>query len=154
MPLTSADKDQIRRMLDPEEILSPGSEEYIASSTCWVANLDRKPELVLQPRSLEALQRAIEFLCGSSLDFAVRSTGVGSSSAGDVIVSLSEFNAFSFNPDEETVLLGAGQKWGNVYRRLEDEAPGYAGKLVEAVMVPILLAISENFLRQPESVLT
>ena len=70
----------------------------------------------------------MKYLCESSLDFGIRSGGLGSSSAKDVVVSMSAFDDVVFSPEDETVLIGAGQTWGDVDRKMADVAPGYAGR--------------------------
>ncbi|KAF4628595.1 hypothetical protein G7Y89_g9555 [Cudoniella acicularis] len=124
--IAASDEAKIRRLLAPDEIITPESDSFATWATCWAANLDRHPSLVLQPKSLPALQRIVKFLYESSLDFAIHSTGTGSSSARDIILSMAHFNEVCFNAEQETVILGAGQKWENVYRKLEQQAPGYA----------------------------
>jgi hypothetical protein len=44
----------------------------------------------------------------------------------DVLVSLAAFDSFEFDPDNETITIGAGQVWGEVDRKMEEFAPGYA----------------------------
>ena len=51
----------------------------------------------------------MKYLCESSLDFGIRSGGLGSSSAKDVVVSMSAFDDVVFSPEDETVLIGAGK---------------------------------------------
>ena len=129
MGLTHRQMEQVRALLCEEEIiaLESSEEQYVCSTTCWIANLDQRPAIVLRPQTLERLQATVGLLYKSSLDFAVRATGVGSASARDVVLDVSAFDGFEFDSAEETVLLGAGQKWGEVYGKMEREAPGYAG---------------------------
>lgn len=85
-----------------------------------------------------SLQTIVQYLCKSTLDFSIRSGGLGSSSAKDVVVSMTAFNKVVFNPEDETVLVGAGQTWGEVDRKLAELAPGYAD------MLSILGAVDMN----------
>lgn len=52
---------------------------------------------------------------------------MGSSSASDVLISLSAFDKFEYNAEDQTVVIGAGQTWGEVDRKVEENAPGHAG---------------------------
>ena len=81
----------------------------------------------MRPRTVPALQKVLQYLYDSSLDFAVRSGGVGPSSAKDVVLSLIAFNEMKFDAASETVIIGAGQPWRDIDRKMEELAPGYVG---------------------------
>jgi cysteine desulfurase len=48
---------------------------------------------------------------------------------------MAAFNEVVFDPKDETVLVGAGQSWGEVDRKLADLAPGYVGMLYAADLI-------------------
>lgn len=87
----------------------------------------------MRPQIVPALQKILQYLCESDLDFAVRSGGVGSSSAKDVVLSLTAFNEMKVDAASETVIIGAGQPWRDVDRKMEELAPGYVGMYFCAV---------------------
>lgn len=113
-------------ILSADEIIDASSPLYTSETQCWSEQKDLKPAVVLRPKSLPALQRVVRALYDSDLDFAVRCNGVGSSSAEDVILSMTAFNNVQFDPVAETVTIGAGQTFGDVERKMEVLAPGYA----------------------------
>jgi len=119
---------EIHKLLSEDEIIEPSSPYYPHQSRVWAYQRQQNPSIVVQPRSVASLQAIVKYLCESSLDFGIRSGGLGSSSAKDVGVSMSAFDNVVFNPEDETVLIGAGQTWGDVDRKLADVAPGYAGR--------------------------
>jgi len=45
----------------------------------------------------------------------------------DVLISLAAYDSFEFDRTTETITIGAGQVWGEVDRKMEEFAPGYAG---------------------------
>ncbi|EON68665.1 hypothetical protein W97_07923 [Coniosporium apollinis CBS 100218] len=124
--LTPQHINDFHALLPAEEVIGPSSPLYKDNTLCWAYQKDLKPALVLCPTSLPSLQATLKYLSNSELDFAIRSGGCGSSSAKDVILSMSAFNDFTFNAEEETVLVGAGQTWGDIYRKMESLAPGFA----------------------------
>ncbi len=118
--------EEIKGLLSPEEIVLPESPEYDDQSRTWAAQWNKKPRLVVKPKDLGTLSTLIEHLNKSDLDIAVRCTGIGNASAKDILVSLSAFKSFSFSPEDETITFGAGHDWGEIDRKVEEQAPGYA----------------------------
>jgi|SRR5882757_6223103 cysteine desulfurase len=127
MPLGSSDLSAMRETFAADEIIEQSSPSYSKETKVWSFQKNQNPHLVLRPKSLRSLQKAVEYLCSSTLDFGVRSGGVGSSSGKDVVLSMTAFNDFNFDPDSETVVLGAGQTWGDVDRKMEEISPGHVG---------------------------
>ncbi|KAN0076339.1 hypothetical protein V8E54_006481 [Elaphomyces granulatus] len=127
MMLSEKHISAIHKILTAGEIIEPSSPEYGSQKMVWSGQKDRHPRLVLKPRSLPALQKTVKYLCESDLDFAVRSGGAGSSSASDIVLTMSAFNGFHFDRNTEVATVGAGQTWGDIDRKIEESAPGYAG---------------------------
>ncbi|PGH09474.1 cysteine desulfurase, mitochondrial [Blastomyces parvus] len=115
----------IQNFLATDEIIEPSSDQYASETDFWSAHKNPKPQLVLRPKSLPALQRTVEYLCASELDFAVRSGANNTAGAKDVQLSMNAFDAFEFDRNSESVTIGAGQTWGEVDRKMEEGAPGY-----------------------------
>ncbi|KAJ5163948.1 uncharacterized protein N7500_005778 [Penicillium coprophilum] len=112
--------------LSSSEIIYPDSPLYGPESCTWAAQKDLKPKIIARPSTTSSLASLLSCLSNSNIDWAVRSTGVGSSSASDVLISLSAFDKFEYNAEEQTVLIGAGQTWGEVDQKIEDNVPGHA----------------------------
>ncbi|KAL3491868.1 FAD binding domain-containing protein [Aspergillus germanicus] len=115
----------LQTLLQPNEILTPDSPGYISYSQTWASQKQLRPRLVVRPTSVETLSKVIAYLYTTPLDFAIYGHGFGSTSAKDVLVNTSAFNDFHFDRHSETVTIGAGQAWVDVYRKMEVEAPGY-----------------------------
>jgi FAD/FMN-containing dehydrogenase len=118
---------EVEELLGIEQVVVPSSPSYAGESRTWAAQEDLNPRLIARPATLESLARLIALLGDSGLDFKVRCGGVGSASAKDVLVSLAAFDSFEFDQTTETITIGAGQVWGEVDRKMEEFAPGYAG---------------------------
>lgn len=129
MSLTATHLSEIRKLLSGDEIIEPSSPLYAQETRVWAYQRQQNPSLVVLPRLMPSLRTIVQYLYESSLDFSIRSGGLGSSSTRDVVVSMTAFNEVVFNPEDETALVGAGQTWGEVDRKLAEVAPGYAGML-------------------------
>ena len=116
---------ELSQLVDPAEVLTSSSPNYISNTQTWSTAKDKKPRLVLRPTTIESLSKIISYLQNTNLNYAVRSQGFGSASAKDVLISLSAFNDFEFNKEEEFVILGAGGNWRGYYDRMEAVAPDW-----------------------------
>lgn len=127
MALPPESETTLRSFLTDEEIIEPTSDRYASETKFWSAYKNPKPQLVVRPKSLPALQKTVQYLCASNLDFAVRTGGNNAAGAKHVQLSMSAFDGFEFDLDSETVTIGAGQTWGEVDRKFEEAAPGFTG---------------------------
>jgi len=119
--------EYFRKLLPPSEIFTKGQPEFKEQSQPWSNYAELNPDVVVQPTTLESMQKVVKYLYDSTdLDFAVRNTGTGSVSAHDVILSTHGFKSFHFDKRTETVTIGSGFDWGEIDILMEKEAPGYA----------------------------
>lgn len=123
--MASQQLDKLRSLLPSSEVFEQDAPGYKDQSAPWSVWADQKPTLVVQPTTIESMQRVVKFLCDSTVDFAVRNTGTGSVSAKDVILSVHGFKDFAFDKQTKTVTLGSGHDWGAVDILMEKHAPGY-----------------------------
>ena len=117
----------IKSLLHPEEIIEPSSPSYRSESLPWAAQKDLHPRLVVRPTTLQSLSAVLAHLSKTPLEFGVRSQGFGSSSAKDVLISMTAFDGFEFDRENEVVTVGAGQTWEEYYKKMEKAAPEYNG---------------------------
>lgn len=118
---------QVKNLLHPEEIIEPSSPSYRSESLTWAAQKDRHPRLVVRPTTLKSLSIILAYLSTTQLEFGVRSQGFGSGSAKDVLISMTAFDGFEFDRENEVVIVGAGQTWEEYYKKMEEVAPEYNG---------------------------
>ena len=118
---------QFKSTLQPEDLIEPSSPSYRSESLTWAAQKNLQPRLVVRPTTFESLSKILAHLSKSPLDFAVRSQGFGSSSAKDVLISMTAFDEFEFDREKEVVTVGAGQTWEGYYKKMEETAPEYNG---------------------------
>lgn len=119
---------ELSQLVEQSEILQISSPDYLENTQTWSVSKDKKPRLVLRPISIESLSRIVTYLSHKDLDYRVRSQGYGSSSATDVLISLSAFNDFEFNREDESVLLGSGGNWEGYYERMHAVAPDWTSQ--------------------------
>ncbi|KAK3067997.1 hypothetical protein LTR53_014769 [Teratosphaeriaceae sp. CCFEE 6253] len=115
----------LRALLPASEVFEQGQPQYREQSEPWSKHAELHPRLVVQPATLDTMQKVVKHLYDSDLDFAVRNTGTGSVSARDVILSTHGLKSFSFDQNAETVTIGSGFDWGEIDKLMEDRAPGY-----------------------------
>ncbi|KIX92942.1 uncharacterized protein Z520_11418 [Fonsecaea multimorphosa CBS 102226] len=123
--LRSQQLDHLRSLLSPTEIISPSSELYESHTSTWAAQKNRHPRLVVRPSSIQSLSTILKYLSTSDLDMAVRSSGYGSASASDVVISMECFDEFEYDGESRIVTLGAGLLWREYYEKMERVAPDY-----------------------------
>jgi cysteine desulfurase len=129
MVLTESHRAALDKILSVDEIIDVSHPDYLSNTETWSAQKNCKPGRVLRPRTLSSLQDTVKYLCDTKeINFAVRSGGVGSSSAPDVVLSMVAFDEFAADVATDSVVVGAGQTWGDVDRKLEGALPGYAGQ--------------------------
>lgn len=125
--MKASDFDTIHTILSPSELIDPSTDQYRSESQTWQAHRNLHPKVLATPKSVETLAALIAFLAVSDLDWAVRCQGIGDASARDVLISLMAFDGFAFDAQSENIVIGAGMTWGEVEKRLEEQAPGYQG---------------------------
>ncbi|KAG9593437.1 cysteine desulfurase, partial [Aureobasidium melanogenum] len=123
--MNASDLDTINTILGPSELIDLSTHQYKSESQTWQAHRNLRPKVLARPKSVKTLAALIAFLAPSDLDWAVRCQGIGDASAKDVLISLMAFDNFAFDAQNESIVIGAGMAWGEVERKLEEEAPGY-----------------------------
>jgi FAD/FMN-containing dehydrogenase len=114
--------------LGTDEIIEPSSPNYYKETQVWSAHKNLHPKLVVRPKSIASLSKILRTINETDIEFTVRGGGCGSTSTRGVLISMSTFDSFEFNQEDETVTIGAGQLWRDVDRKVEQLAPGYSGK--------------------------
>ncbi|KAH8808621.1 hypothetical protein F5884DRAFT_792907 [Xylogone sp. PMI_703] len=121
--------------------------DYTASlpqnfSTSYFSLLQRElvPACVIEPESVEQVSEAIRVIKNTGCAFAIKSGGHGigagaSSVEGGIVFDLGRLNSIEVSEDKSTALLGTGNKWLAVYRRLEEDGLIVVGGRVGSVGV-------------------
>ncbi|RMZ74757.1 hypothetical protein DV737_g5769, partial [Chaetothyriales sp. CBS 132003] len=116
----------LKALVSEDEVVTPLDQTYEAESQTWSSGKNLSPKLVVRPQTIESLAKVVKFLGESSLEFDVRNSGAGNSSAKDVLVSTRAFRDFDFDRENEVLVIGAGCLWGEYYDQMRVVAPDYS----------------------------
>ncbi|KAI0382173.1 putative FAD-binding oxidoreductase [Hypomontagnella monticulosa] len=89
------------------------------SETAW-----QMPTCIFLPETVRELQTALPIIVDANSSFAIRSGGhmpvphAASISAG-VLIDLSQFGGTRYDAENNVAVIGAGQRWGDVYPELD-----------------------------------
>jgi FAD/FMN-containing dehydrogenase len=101
-------------------VIDRAAAEYDEARTIYNAMIDRRPALIVRPRSDQDVARAVRFAAEQGAPLAVR--GGGHSGAGfgvvddGVVLDLSLLKSIEIDGDARTVRVGGGCTWGEVDR--------------------------------------
>lgn len=112
------------------DIITPQSNPtaYKDLTTFWAAQNNRGPQAIVVPRDTKSLAKAIRYLYNDTeLGFTFRGHGYASLPTKDILLSLHKFDSFTYNSEEMTITVGAGQHWLTVYEALHQAAPRFTG---------------------------
>lgn len=89
------------------------------SATAW-----GKPMCVVQPSTTADVQKIVSYLSSRRIRFAIRSGGhlpspLGANTNDGVLIDTSSLNVREYDQKTQTVKIGTGNKWKNVYDYLD-----------------------------------
>ncbi|KAK0629342.1 hypothetical protein B0T17DRAFT_490749 [Bombardia bombarda] len=104
-------------------ILLPASPEYaVRIDSYWSNSAKLRPACILQPCSALEVASAVKALAAAGQKFAVRSGGCNfwpsNNIENGVTIDLGQMGSISYDNESETVRIGPGARWGQVYERL------------------------------------
>ncbi|KAF7540494.1 hypothetical protein G7054_g1352 [Neopestalotiopsis clavispora] len=109
----------------PHAVDMPGTTAYQESiSTNWSILVRKKASQVVHPSSPEEIGTILRILEFFARPFAIRGGGHSPNAGwagieGGVLLSMDRFTNLHYNESTKVVSIGAGNKWGTVYRYLE-----------------------------------
>jgi hypothetical protein len=114
-------------------VLVPGDAEFSArQESYWSNSAKIKPACIVQPHNSDEVAAVVKALVSADQKFAIRSGGhtnwAGSNNIeGGVTVDLVHLNNVYFDASTETVDIGPGCKWRDVYSHLSKHGRAVAG---------------------------
>ncbi|KAJ5818193.1 hypothetical protein N7474_003784 [Penicillium riverlandense] len=127
-------------------VILPGQANYTEQTTdyYWDVRADLSPACVFVPETADAVASAIEIFSSCNAQFAVRGGGhmnyPGSNNIdGGVLVALGNLNSFTVN--EDSIDVGPGLTWYDVYTALEPHGRVAIGGRMKTIGVPGLTLI-------------
>ncbi|KAI1375604.1 hypothetical protein F4677DRAFT_421859 [Hypoxylon crocopeplum] len=115
------------------EVLAPSDDEYATrQDSYWSNSAKLKPAYIVRPRSAQEVSTAVKTFAAAGQQFAVRSGGhtqwAGASNIdGGVTIDLGLLAWTRFDPATETVDIGPGGRWRDVYPELAKHGRVVAG---------------------------
>ncbi|KAG8743123.1 hypothetical protein FRC11_013997 [Ceratobasidium sp. 423] len=149
--------DQLTTALSGDKVFKPSNPNYqIENQKYWSSTAILSPTCVLVPESSSDVSTAVKIFVKNRCEFAVRGGGhttnpgwAGTNSG--VLISLSKFTAFELSEDKKSVLVGAGNRWGDVYAKTGEHNVTVAGGRISKVGVSgFLLGGGLSFLMHAE----
>jgi FAD/FMN-containing dehydrogenase len=114
----------------PGRVAFPRSTTYESSIASYWSSLESalKPSCIVIPKNTNETATAIKLLSeprGSACQLAIRGGGhtpwAGSANIEEgITIDMSAMKAISINKDHSLVSIGAGARWGDVYRRTDE----------------------------------
>jgi FAD/FMN-containing dehydrogenase len=93
--------------------------DVVRSATAW-----GKPTCIVQPLSTADVQKAVSYLSSQRVRFAIRSGGhsplpLGANANDGVLIDTSSLTTRQYSKQDQTVRVGTGLRWGDVYSYLD-----------------------------------
>ncbi|KAL4861792.1 hypothetical protein BDV12DRAFT_59347 [Aspergillus spectabilis] len=130
----------------PKRIIYPGSENYTTQATdaYWDKRAALSPACIVVPNTADEVATAVDVISSCNAQFAIRGGGhmnvVGSNNIdGGVLLALENLNEIRVNTD--TVEVGPGRTWYEVYTALEPYGRTAIGGRLKTIGVPGLTLI-------------
>ena len=115
MPSTSANQDHLLPTLEKRfsgEVIRRSNPRYERARALWNAIADRRPELIVRPRTSRDVATAIVTARDADLEIAIRCGGHSlpghSMAEGGITIDLSAMNAVEVDPAAATARIGGG----------------------------------------------
>ncbi len=114
---TRTQLDDLRRSFEGD-VVTPEASGYDEARRVWNAMFDRRPAVVVRPKSVADVQAAIRFGREADLEIAVRGGGhsaVGHSTTdGGLVIDMGRMNAVTVDPGRRLATAGGGALLGTM----------------------------------------
>ncbi|CAE6505959.1 unnamed protein product [Rhizoctonia solani] len=133
--------DRLTTVLSEEKVLKSSDANYVVENQkYWSSTAVLNPACIFVPGSSSDVSTAVKILVENNCQFGVRGGGhtanpgwAGTDSG--VLVSLSRLSGIEVSEDKESVLVGAGNRWGDVYTKTGEHNVTVTGGRISTVGV-------------------
>ncbi|KAL4910391.1 hypothetical protein BDW74DRAFT_165444 [Aspergillus multicolor] len=132
----------------PPNLILPGSQHYTAQATdaYWDVRAALSPACIFLPATANEVSTALQVINACDAHFAVRGGGhqnvPGSNNIdAGVLIALSNLNELSINNTTNTISVGPGRTWYDIYSALEPTGRIAIGGRLKTIGVPGLTLI-------------
>ncbi|KAF8657841.1 hypothetical protein AX16_002157 [Volvariella volvacea WC 439] len=117
----------------------PDQPEYEKGIHHWASSSTEQAECVVEPGTPEDVATILNIVGETRTPFGVKGGGHsanrGFSSTTGVMIAMSRFTMVAYNPDTQTVDVGAGNVWDDVYRAVAPHGVNVVGGRVKGIGV-------------------
>ncbi|KDN44668.1 hypothetical protein RSAG8_05433, partial [Rhizoctonia solani AG-8 WAC10335] len=133
--------DRLTAALSKEKVFKKSNPNYtVENLKYWSSTCVLTPACVVVPESSSDVSTTVKILTANNCKFAIRGGGhtanpgwAGTDSG--VLISLSKLNTVELSEDKESVVIGAGNRWGDVYAKAGEHGVTVTGGRVSTVGV-------------------
>jgi FAD/FMN-containing dehydrogenase len=115
-------------------VVRPGDKDYDEARQIWNAAFDKKPALIIRPKTTQDVAKAVSFATSEGLPIAVRGGAhsvAGFSTVDDgVVIDLSLMNSVEVDAKGRRAIAGGGTKWGEFDAATQEHGLATTGGLV------------------------
>ncbi|KAI0006675.1 putative FAD-binding oxidoreductase [Xylariaceae sp. FL0662B] len=117
------------------------------SQTAW-----QSPTCIFQPNTAAELQAAVPIIVNANASFAIRSGGhmpvpYAAAIGAGILIDLSKFGGTRYDAENNVVVIGAGQRWGDVYPELDQyEVTIAGGRVLSPGVAGLILGCGLSYL--------
>ncbi|KDN44669.1 hypothetical protein RSAG8_05434, partial [Rhizoctonia solani AG-8 WAC10335] len=125
--------------LSAEKIFKASEPNYrVENNKYWSSTCVLEPACILVPESPSDVSTAVQILAENNCEFGIRGGGHATNPGwagtdSGVLISLSELNKIEVSKDKSSVLIGAGNRWGDVYAKVGEYGIMVAGGRISLV---------------------
>lgn len=119
-------------------VLVDGDAGYDDARTLFNAMVDKRPQVIAQPTTIEDVQAAVAFARAHDLAIGVRSGGHGVTGAAltdGLVIDMRAMNSVTIDPTAKTAIVGGGATWANVDAPASEHGLGTTGGRVSTTGV-------------------
>jgi FAD/FMN-containing dehydrogenase len=116
------------------ELIRPGDDKYETARAVWNGAIDRRPALIVRPKTAGQVAHAVGFARATGLEVSVR--GGGHSYAGNAVcdgglmIDLAAMNRVTVDPSTRRASCGGGATWRDLDAAAQEHALGVTGGTV------------------------
>ncbi|KAI3400702.1 hypothetical protein diail_1911 [Diaporthe ilicicola] len=121
-----------------EQVVFPGTDEFTTLNTSYLskAQAELEPRAVFLPRDRDDVVKFVRFIgpyaLHGDIKFAIRGAGqqpaLGCNNEHDgITLDLRNLSGVHLKDDDATVSIGAGERWGEVYSKLQEKGLAVTG---------------------------
>ncbi|KAI0825986.1 FAD dependent oxidoreductase [Irpex lacteus] len=136
---TDACKQISKALSSASDVYWPGSIHFTQDTHHWATSSTQQSACSVEPGTAEDVGKILQIVGSTRTPFSVKggghATNPGFSSTTGVHISLTRFNEVTYNADNQTATVGAGNVWDDVYTGLEPHGVNVVGGRVTGVGV-------------------